>query len=194
MCGAGKVILQQSFKGSERDILEEVWYAPHAVHRPLSVNMLMGQGYRCVIKDQESKIWDASGALVIWVIASSPKNNLHWFQSRSTTPDNWDCQSFDHGSINSLVKEDSYNLWHQRFGHLSRCTVTSSLSNYWHSQYHLSGLHSTLQGLCPRQDAQSFLPTLRQMCLLPTGTSSHRPNWAHACGTLLLCMLRSHLH
>ena len=120
MYGPGKVILQQSFKGSEPVILEEVWYAPHTAHRLLSVNMLTSQGYKCVIKDQKSRIWNAGRALVIWAIASSPKNNLHWFQSQSITPEDCDRQSFDHGSINSLVKEDSYNLWHQHFGHPSR--------------------------------------------------------------------------
>ena len=113
-------ILQQSFKGSEPVVLEEVCYAPHTAHRLLSVNTLTSQGYQCVIKDQESRIWNASGALVIWVIASSPKNNLHWFQSQSITPEDCDHQSFDHGSINSLVKEDPYDLWHQHFEHLSR--------------------------------------------------------------------------
>ena len=81
MYGPGKIILQQSFKGSEPIILNEVWYAPHAVHRLVSVNILTGQGYRCVINDQESRIWNASRTLVIWAVASSPKNNLHWFQS-----------------------------------------------------------------------------------------------------------------
>ena len=87
MYGPGKVILQQSFKGSEPVVLEEVWYAPYAVLRLLSVNTLTSQGYKCVIKDQESRIWNANGALVIRAIASSPKNNLHWFQSRLITPE-----------------------------------------------------------------------------------------------------------
>ena len=39
MYGSGKIILE-SFKGSEPIVLEEVWYAPHAVHRLLSVNTL----------------------------------------------------------------------------------------------------------------------------------------------------------
>ena len=55
MYGPGKIILE-SFKGSEPIVLEEVWYAPHAVHRLLSVNTLTGQGYRCVINGQESRI------------------------------------------------------------------------------------------------------------------------------------------
>ena len=80
MYGPGKIILE-SFKGSEPIVLEEVWYALHAVHRLLSVNTLTGQGYRCVINDQESRIWNASGTLVIQAAASSPRNNLHWFQS-----------------------------------------------------------------------------------------------------------------
>ena len=107
MYGPGKVILQQSFKGLEPVILEGVWYAPH---RLLSVNTLTSQGYKYVIKDQESRVWNAGGALVIRAIASSPKNNIHWFQSKSITPEDCDCWSFDHGSINFLVKEDSYDL------------------------------------------------------------------------------------
>ena len=86
MYGPGKMILE-SFKGSEPIVLEEVWYAPHAAHRLLSVNTLTGQGYRCVVNEQESRIWNASGTLVIWAAASSPKNNLHWFQSQSITPE-----------------------------------------------------------------------------------------------------------
>ena len=54
MYGPGKIILE-SFKGSEPIVLEEVWYVPHAAHRLLSVNTLTGQGYRCVINDQESR-------------------------------------------------------------------------------------------------------------------------------------------
>ena len=110
MYGPGKVILEQSFKGLGPVILEEVWYAPHAAHRPLSVNMLTSQGYKCVIKDQESRIWNTSRALVIWAIASSPKNNLHWFQLQLITPEDCGCWSFDYRSINCLVKEDSYDL------------------------------------------------------------------------------------
>ena len=78
MYGPGKIILQQSFKGSEPIVLDEVWYAPCTAHRLLSVNTLTGQGYRCVINDQEGRIWNASGTLVIRAAASSPRNNLHW--------------------------------------------------------------------------------------------------------------------
>ena len=138
MYGSGKIILQQSFKGLEPIVLNKVWYAPHAVHRLLSVNTLTGQGYGCVINDQESRIWNTSGTLVIWAVASSPKNNLHWFQSWSITPEKVAIVGlFDHGLINSLVKEDSYELWHQHFGHLfknalcqapSRVTGLSSIT------------------------------------------------------------------
>ena len=139
MYGPGKIILQQSFKGSEPIVLDEVWYAPHAAHRLLSVNTLTGQGYRCVINDQESRIWNARGTLVIWAVASSPRNNLHWFQSRSITPEKVAATIgfFIHGSANvglydhvlySLVKEDSYELWHQHFGHLSRNALCQASS------------------------------------------------------------------
>ena len=128
--GPGKIILESLMK-KEPLVLEEVWYAPHAAHRLLSVNTLTGQGYRCVINDQESRIWNASGTLVIQAAASSPRNNLHWFMSQSITPEKVAATVgfFNHGSANvglydhvsySLVKEDSYELWHQRFGHLSR--------------------------------------------------------------------------
>jgi hypothetical protein len=49
---------------------------------------------------------------VIRAIASSPSNNLHWFQSQSITPRD--------GLVKSLVKENSYELWHQHFGHPSK--------------------------------------------------------------------------
>ena len=77
------MVLARSYfnKGSEPIVLNEVWYAPHIVHRLLSVNTLSGQGYRCVINNQESRIWNTSGTLVIQAAASSPRNNLHWFQS-----------------------------------------------------------------------------------------------------------------
>ena len=130
MYGPGKIILQ-GFKGSEPIILDEVWYAPHAAHRLLSVNTLTGQGYtsRCVINDQESRIWNTSGTLVIWAAASSPRNNLHWFQSQSITPKKVVTIGLcDHRSINSLVKEDSYELWHQHFGHLSRSALRQAPS------------------------------------------------------------------
>ena len=111
-----------------------MWYAPHAVHRLLSVNTLTGQGYRCVINDQESRIWNASGTLVIRAAASSPRNNLHcqWFQSQSITPERVvvTIGLYDHISY-SLVKEDSYKLWHQQFVHPSRnalCQAPSSVT------------------------------------------------------------------
>ena len=66
---------------------------------------------KCIISDQESSIWDTNENLVIWACASSPNNNLHWFLSEQMTP----IQEL----VNSLVKEDSYKLWHQHFGHIS---------------------------------------------------------------------------
>ena len=57
---------------------------------------------------------------MIQAAASSPRNNLHWFQARSITPKRVTTVGlYDHVS-NLLVKEDSYKLWHQHFGHLSR--------------------------------------------------------------------------
>ena len=106
----GKIILQQSFKESEPIVLNEVWYAPHTAHRLLSVNTLTSQGYKCVITDQESKIWNASGTLVIQAVASFPKDSLYWFQSQSITPEDCDSRSLHHCSLNLLVKEDSYDL------------------------------------------------------------------------------------
>ena len=112
MYGPGKILLNQCIKGSEPLVLKEVWYTPHAGHRLLSVPTLTSQGYKCIISDQESSIWDANENLVIQACASSPNNNLHWFPSELMTP--------IRGLVNSLVKEDSYELWHQRFGHIAK--------------------------------------------------------------------------
>ena len=112
MYGPGKIIINQWIKGSDPLVLKEVWYTPHAGHQLLSVPTLTSQGYKCIISDQESSIWDTNENLVIQACASSLNNNLHWFLSEQMTPI-W-------GLVNSLVKEDSYELWHQRFGHLSK--------------------------------------------------------------------------
>ena len=72
--------------------------------------MLTKQGYKCEIPHNASRIWNAKGQLVIQVSALSPTNNLHWFQSLMITPMN--------GVLSSLARQDSYNLWHTRFGHL----------------------------------------------------------------------------
>ena len=125
MYGPGKIIINQCIKGSEPLVLKEVWYAPHAGHRLLSVPTLTSQGYKCIISDQESSIWDTNENLVIRVCASSPNNNLHWFPSESMTP--------TRGLVNSLVKEDSYELWHQRFGHLSKNALRQA-------PFHVTGL------------------------------------------------------
>ena len=47
---------------------------------------------------------------MIQASALSPTNNLHWFQSLMITPMN--------GVLSSLAGQDSYDLWHTRFGHL----------------------------------------------------------------------------
>ena len=49
---------------------------------------------------------------MIRATASSFSNNLHWFQSALITP--------VIGSIASLVDQQSYSIWHQCFGHMSR--------------------------------------------------------------------------
>ena len=49
---------------------------------------------------------------MIWATASSSSNNLHWFQSALITP--------VIRSIASLADQQSYSIWHQRFGHTSR--------------------------------------------------------------------------
>ena len=102
MYGPGKIIINQYIKRSEPLVLEEVWYAPHAGHQLLSVPTLTSQGYKCVISDQESNIWDTNKNLVIRACASSPNNNLHWLPSEQMTP--------NRGLVNSLVKKDSYEL------------------------------------------------------------------------------------
>jgi hypothetical protein len=75
----------------------------------------------CLISDQESSIWDTNENLVIQAVVSSPSNNLHWFQSRSITPHD--------GLVKSLVKENSYELWHQCFGHPSKNALCQAPSN-----------------------------------------------------------------
>ena len=77
---------------------------------------------------------------------------------------------------------------------IQECTSTNSHLSYWCPQHCLSGIHSTLQRLCTRQHAQLFLPTLRQVCLLPFRLGPHGPYWSHACETLLLSMLHSHVY
>ena len=81
MYGPGKVIVQQQSQGQcfQPITLEEVWYAPQAAHRLLSVPTLTTQGYHCGITHKESRIWNASGDLVIQVTTLSSSNNLHWF-------------------------------------------------------------------------------------------------------------------
>jgi hypothetical protein len=129
MYGPGKIIIHQRSKGSEPLVLNEVWYAPHAGHRLLSVPTLTSQDYKCLISDQESSSWDTNENLVIRAVASSPSNNLHWFQSQSIT-------SRD-GLVNSLVKENSYELWHQCFGHPSKNALRQAPS-------HVTGLPTVI--------------------------------------------------
>ena len=83
MYGPGKVIIQQRSQGQcfQSITLEEVWYAPQAAHRLLSVPTLTTQGYHCGITYKESRIWNTSGDLMIQVTALSSSNNFHWFQS-----------------------------------------------------------------------------------------------------------------
>ena len=125
MYGPGKLIINQWIKGSEPLVLKEVWYTPHAGHQLLSVPTLTSQGYKCIISNQESSIWDTNENLVIRACASSPNNNLHWFLSESMTP--------TRGLVNSLVKEDSYELWHQRFGHIPKNDLRQA-------PFHVTGL------------------------------------------------------
>ena len=125
MYGPGKVIVQQWSHGQcfQPVTLEEVWYAPQAAHRLLSVPTLTTQGYRCSITHKESKIWNASRDLVIQATILSPSNNLHWFQSNQITPMG--------DIISSLAQNDSYYLWHHCFGHLSKnalCQAASKVS------------------------------------------------------------------
>ena len=125
MYGPGKIIINQRLMGSEPLVLKEVWYAPHAGHQLPSVPTLTSQGYKCIISDQESSIWDTNGNLVIWACASSPNNNLHWFPSESMTP--------IRGLVNSLVKENSYKFWHQHFGHIAKNALCQA-------PFHVTGL------------------------------------------------------
>ena len=92
--------------------LEDVWYAPQASNRLLSVTSLTNHGYHCEITSKGSSIWDKRRQEVIWATASTSSNNLHWFQSVLIT--------LVIGSIASLADQQSYSIWHQRFGHTSR--------------------------------------------------------------------------
>ena len=113
MHGPGKVVIQQYTKGKILSILTlwEVWFAPHATNRLLSIPMLTKQGYKCEITHNASRIWNTKGQLVIQASAISPMNNLYWFQSTMITPMN--------GVLSSLARQDSYDLWHTCFGHFS---------------------------------------------------------------------------
>jgi len=121
MYNPGKIIIQSKDEWAEPLVLSEVWYAPHAAHRLMSVPTLTSQGYRCTINDRESNIWNANERLVIQAKALSPENNLHWFQSKRITPTD--------GSIHLLAKEDSYNLWHHCLGHPSKNALHAAPSH-----------------------------------------------------------------
>jgi len=77
MYGPGKIIIQSKDQQAEPLVLLEVLYAPHVGHRLLSVPMLTSQGYKCMINDRKSNVWDANECLVIQAKALSPNNNLH---------------------------------------------------------------------------------------------------------------------
>jgi len=121
MYGLGKIIIQSKDERAEPLVLSEVWYAPHAVHRLMSVPTLTSQGYKYMINDRKSNIWNANECLVIQAKALSLDNNLHWFQSKQITPMD--------GSINSLAKEDSYDLWHHHLGHPSKNALCAAPSH-----------------------------------------------------------------
>ena len=114
MYGPGTILLKQIDDAlpSIHIKLEDVWYAPQASNRLLSVTSLTNHGYCCEITSKGSSIWDKKGREVIWATASSSSNNLHWFQSALITP--------VIGSIASLADQQSYSIWHQHFGHTSR--------------------------------------------------------------------------
>jgi hypothetical protein len=160
MYGPGKIIIHQHFKGSEPLVLKEVCYAPHAGHRLLSVPTLTSQGYKCLISDQESSIWDTNENLVIQAVASSPSNNLHWFQSRSITPRD--------GLVNSLVKENSYELWHQHFGHPSKNALHQAPS-------HVTGLPTVVLSDNSTPCKGCALEKMHDRSYPPSGKRATRP-------------------
>ena len=51
MYGPGKIIIQLKNQQAEPIVFSEVWYAPHAAHKLLSVLTLTSQGYKCTIND-----------------------------------------------------------------------------------------------------------------------------------------------
>ena len=65
MYGPDKIIIQPKDKQAELIIFLEVWYAPHAGHRFLSILTLAGQGYKCTLNNHKSNIWDINEHLVI---------------------------------------------------------------------------------------------------------------------------------
>jgi len=71
MYGPGKIIIQSKDLQAEPLVLSEVLYAPHVGHRLLSVPTLTSQGYKCMINDHKSNIWDANKRLVIQAKALS---------------------------------------------------------------------------------------------------------------------------
>ena len=66
---------------------------------------------------------------MIQACASSPNNNLHWFPPESMTP--------IRGLVNLLVEEDSYELWHQRFGHIAKNALRQA-------PFHVTGLPTAI--------------------------------------------------
>ena len=186
MYGPGKIIINQRIKGSEPLVLKEVWYAPHAGHRLLLVPTLTSKGYKCIISDQESSIWDTNENLVIRACASSPNNNLHWFPSESMTP--------IRGLNNSLVKEDSYEPWHQRFGHISKNALHQA-------PFHVTGLPtvntpvttSPCKGCALGKMHDHSYPASGKCATHPLGLV-HTDLWADAHRIMESCMLCPHFH
>ena len=88
MYGPGTILLTQvdDVLPSIHIKLEDVWYAPQASNRLLSVTSLTKHGYHCEITSKGSSIWDKRGREVIQATVSSSSNNLHWFQSTLITP------------------------------------------------------------------------------------------------------------
>jgi len=160
MYGLGKIIIQSKDKRAEPLVLSKVWYAPHAAHRLMSVLTLTSQGYRCTINDCESNIWDANERLVIQAKALSLDNNLHWFQSNQITPVD--------SSINSLAKEDSYDLWHHCLGHPSKNALHAAPS-------HVTGMPSVALLDTDTPCKGCALGKMHDRPYLPSGKCATRP-------------------
>ena len=126
--GPGTIIMKH-FNGEETITLTltGVWYAPHMGNRLISVTALTRQGFHCEITDKTC-FWDNTGRLVITASMRNRLDKLHLFKADAIRPSS---------QCDTLQKEDSYIIWHMRFGHCSHNALK-------HAATHLDGIPSLI--------------------------------------------------